>query len=334
MFLQSGLGYRFRYSRGYIQHDLDYQKSLINRHGYIVHADTREKSPYDTIVEFLPIREVTIKEVRDLGAFVWIYFELGDWIFFSEDNQEPNEYHPVIFDHTPVQSRDALTLTLYESSNLRLKTIDDDPSGKRVDVIQNWGRIVKHMARFEAHKERKATYLKLLSLKMTECENHATPKALSSDTERGYELKSDADYRIEVFQYSPHELPEAPDAPFPLTLVVDEKRIVPLVKESTIWGKYDLLLMSLRPKATMRDYRTLLRFEPKQEDKDMKLTVTIPVRILKGWRRLLGALSVAGATTLVALANLIPEESFGARAMLACTAFVLAFLGLFYGVNR
>jgi len=326
MFLQSGLGYRFRYKREYVFPSLQDPNKLIDRKGYIVHAHTKknELKEKDDILEFLPIREVTIREVKDLGAFVWIYFELGDWITFSRDDQTPNEHHTLLRSSTPAQSQDMLTLTLYESQNLVLDTTKDDPSGQRVEVIQNWVRIIKQMARFQPHKEKKPTYLKLMSVQAANCENAIEPVTFSK-TERGYELRSDTDHKIQVFQYNPTGVPKEP---FPLTLFVDEERIVPLVKDSTIWGEYDLLLMSLRPSATLRDYRTLLRFEPKLGE-DMKLTVTIPVKVLKGFRLLVGPLSVAAAIALGSLMGVTKDASI--QVALILIAFSVALIGTYWG---
>ena len=192
MFLQSGLGYRFRYRSKYVLPEfVESPEKIVDRKGYIVHAHTRRNpSPEpDTILEFLPIREATIKEVKKFGEFIWLYFEVGDWVsYLKDDVQGLNEHHASVSNSTPAESRDSLRLTLYDASGLNLNTIADDPSGKSVEVTQNWIRIAKQMAKFEPHKSRKPTYLKLASIKAPNCRNPVVPRTFSK-TERGYEFR-------------------------------------------------------------------------------------------------------------------------------------------------
>jgi hypothetical protein len=329
MFLQSGLGYRFRYSRTNVEPDLFLNpERLIGRKGYLIHAHTSENpKPPDTIHEFLPIREATVRDARAFGEFLWIYFEVGGWICYSRNEvADQNEHHLEVQDATPSDSRSFLKFTLYESAGLNLRTIADDPSGKSEEVMQNWIRIVKEMAKFPDHAQRKPSYLKMISIKAKECENLLLPVMLS-DSERGYKIRSDTDYRIETFQYNPHGVPSKP---FPFRLVVDEKRIIPLIGEATILGRYDFFTLYFRPSATLRSYGTILGFQVDTET-DMKLSVRIHAKILRGFGQLLGAIAVAISIGFASLIKEIIQGTITGWSVLYGVGFaVLSFIGLFY----
>ena len=335
MFLQSGLGYRFRYRCNYVSPEfIENPEKLVNRKGYIVHAHTRQNpSPEpDTIFEFLPIREATIKEVKQFGEFIWLYFEVGDWVsYLKDDVQSLNEHHASIFNSTPERCRNSLCMTLYEAPGLSLDTITDYPPGQLAEVTANWIRIAKQMARFEPHKNVKPTYFKLISIKAANCENPTMPKTFS-ETERGYEFKSDTDYRIEIFQYYPHGVPSKP---FPLRLVVDEKRVVSLVGEAKVLGMYDLLVMSFRPSPTLRSYGTLLKFEANSES-EVKLSITLYAKVKRGWRQLAAALAVAAGIGLASSVSTLGQGTLGLVVALALgfSATVLGFIGFYWSGPR
>jgi len=335
MFLQSGLGYRFRYSRDYVQPSLfENPKAMVGRTGYVVHVHTSEnlsgphgKAPRDSIHEFLPVREVTIRDVKPFGDFIWMYFEVGDWVYFTKQKTIPNEHHQAVFDSIPPESRNSLFLTLYEAPGLKLDTIPDRLSVKSEDVTANWIRIVDNMARFPDHKSRKPTYLKLISVRAKDCTNPVFPVPLS-ESESGYELRSDKDYRMEIFQYNDEIFAHGvPPKPFPLKLVIDKERIVPLVDEATIVGKYDFLTMHFRPSSTLRSYGTTMGVEVETES-EMRLTVKIHARVLRGLGQLVASIAVAGG---IGLASLASGSFTNASYAIAAVASLLGFVGFYYG---
>ena len=328
MFLQSGSGYRFRYSRKYVQPKLFQDpRMLVGRRGYVVHANTSQsvQGP-DTIHEFLPVREVTIRDVKLFGEFIWVYFQVGNWIVFSEQNEVPNEYHQVVLNSTPLQSQKLLSLTLYEASGLNLSTIADDPSVSPEQVTENWIRIANHMARFPDHKSRKPTYLKLIAVRTKDCANPVLPKAFS-ETESGYEFRSDKDYRMEIFQYNEYGVPAEP---FSLKLEVDRDRIIPLADEATILGRYDFLTLHFRPSATLRSYGTILGVQVDTKN-DMKLSVRLHARILRGLGQIVGSIAVAGS---IGLASLAPGLASGTTTnisyFIAGMTALVGFIGFYY----
>jgi len=335
MFLQSGLGYRFRYSRTYVQPALsENPKAMVGRTGYIVHVQTSENRPGpdgkarpDSIHEFLPVREATIRDVKPFGDFIWIYFEVGDWVSFVQQKRIPNEHHQAVFDSTPPESRSSLSLTLYEASGLKLDTIPDRPSARSEDVTANWIRIVDNMARFPDHKSKKPTYLKLICVRAKDCANPVLPVSLT-ESESGYELRSDKDYRIEIFQYNDEIFEHGvPPKPFPLKLVIDKERIVPLMDEATILGKYDFLTMHFRPSSTLRSYGTTMGIEVETQS-EMRLTVKIHARVLRGLGQLVASIAVAGG---IGLASLASGSFTSASYAIAAVASVLGFVGFYYG---
>jgi hypothetical protein len=324
MFLESNLGYRFRYKRKYIQPSLlDKSTSIIGRRGYIVHVNTSKntgKKP-DTIHEFLPIREATIKEMRSFGEFVWIYFEVGNWISYSQE-RSPNAYHNLVRQATPPQSSQALTLTMYEAPGLKLDTIRDDPSAQSV-VTANWIRIVNQMARFPDHKSRLPTYLKMIAVRRKDCQNPIFPKAFS-DTENGYEMSSDKDYRVEIFQYNEYG---PPAKPFSLKIGVDENRITPVIDRAAIVGQYDFLALDIRPLPTLQSYEATLSFEVDLES-DMKLDVRIPTRIKRGFGQIVGAIAIAAGFALATLAQVFAAGN--TIYLVAGLSALMGFIGFYY----
>jgi hypothetical protein len=333
MFLPSHLTYRFRYSPFYVPSEFFADPTgLTNRKGYIVHANTR-KRPHlkDVLMEFLPIREVTIRTAKQFGEFLWLQFELGDWVIYKDpSDRRPNEHHKMLRDVTPKRSRNIVTLTLYEAPTLKLETLSDDPSGASERVASNWMRIVNRMEAFEGHKKYKPTYLKLVALRNTTCESAVIP-GLISGLDSGYNLRSGNDYRLEVLEYSPYRVP---DKPFPMKLKVDENRIVPLVDEATIFGGYDFLLTTFRPVATLSPYRTILHVQVESTNK-MKVTVDLHAKILRSWRRVISAIFVAVGIGLSTVAPSIAEGHLTVDFALVGTLVAVAgFISLLWSGER
>jgi len=359
MFLQQGLEYRFRYTNHYIHPDILKREELTGRNGFIVHIDAAERpheeyetehenaDKYDEIREFLPIREVTIREVQSLGDFIWVRFEVGAWVKFSEDREtQVNELHEAVEKSTPKESRSVLRFTMYEAPGLYLPTTSNSSEWSH-EVISNWIRIVKRMKEFQAHKARTPTYMKLTSVKSLASNQFLTPKLLEGGG-RGYEFKSDKDHQLEIFQYTPHYRPDALiPKPFNLNLVIDEKRIIPLVGHANVIGKYDSLRLSFRPSPTIRDYGTVISFEQEtgidtdrlvngksgatsnvETSQRMDLSVELYAKVLRGWRQLVAAFGIAAGIVLAS------TVSIGPALWLAITiplAVLFGVLGVYYG---
>ncbi len=333
MFLPSHLTYRFRYSPSYVPPQIfTNPASLTKRKGYIVHANTRQRPHLkDALLEFLPIREVTIRDAKQFGQFLWIHFELGNWVIYkAPSSSQPNEYDKTLRGVTPKGSRNIVTLTLYEAPSLKLETLPDDPSGRSEQVASNWMQIVKRMKEFEGHKNYEPTYLKLLALKNITCENAVVP-GLISGLDSGYKLQSGNDYRLEVLEYNPYRVP---DEPFPLKLKFDENRIVPLVNEATILGGYDFLITSFRPTATLSPYRTILHVQVESANK-MKVAVSLHAKILRSSSRMISAVCVAVGIGLSTVAPSIAEGHLTIDYALVGTLVAVAgFISLLWSGER
>jgi hypothetical protein len=321
MFLPSGMSYRFRYSPEYVsQAILENPLKLRNRKGYVIHANTTKRpEKFDEVHELLPIREITIRHVKQYGEFIWIHFELGNWVLYSDGEARPNEHHLSVRNATPEESRDLLRLTLYEAPGLTMRTLADDCSGVSEEVIRNWMRIVKGMKEFQGHREYRPDYLKLACIRDAKCENSVTP-TLISEFESGYAFRSGNDYRVEIVQFN---LFGPPDEPYPLRLSVDHKRVVPLVTEATILGRYDSLTTSFRPTATLSSYRTTLRIEACSGSK-MRLNVALHAKILTSWKRLASAAWVAIG---IGVSAIVPSLSPGSTVNYALIGGLLAVAG-------
>jgi len=142
----------------------------------------------------------------------------------------------------------------------------------------------------------------------------------------------DTEYQIEIFQYNSYGVPSKP---FPVKLMVDEDRIVPLVGEATVLGEYDILAMSFRPSPTLRSYGTLLKFETFSES-EMKLSVTLYAKVKRGWRQLAAALAVAAGIGLASSVSTLGQGTLGLVVALALgfSATVLGFIGFYWSGPR
>jgi hypothetical protein len=201
----------------------------------------------------------------------------------------------------------------------------DDPSMQEI-VTANWVRIVNQMARFPDHKANLPSYLKLISVRRKDCGNPIFPRTFSN-SENGYELSSEKDYRLEIFQYNEYG---PPAKPFSLKLEVDKDRITPVVDEEIIVGQYDFLALYVRPTATLRSYGTSLSLEVKV-DSDMRLRVRIPARILRGLGQIVGSVAVAGSFALATLGQGLVSGTVTTNSIaLAAIAALFGFLGFYY----
>jgi len=142
----------------------------------------------------------------------------------------------------------------------------------------------------------------------------------------------DTEYQIEIFQYNSYGVPSKP---FPVKLMVDEDRIVPLVGEATVLGEYDILAMSFRPSPTLRSYGTLLKFETFSES-EMKLSIALYARVLRGWRQLMGALAVAAGIGLASLPSILPQGTItgGWGWVLVSVTALLGFIGFLWATTK
>jgi len=117
--------------------------------------------------------------------------------------------------------------------------------------------------------------------------------------------------------------------------MVDEDRIVPLVGEATVLGEYDILAMSFRPSPTLRSYGTLLKFETFSES-EMKLSIALYARVLRGWRQLMGALAVAAGIGLASLPSILPQGTItgGWGWVLVSVTALLGFIGFLWATTK
>lgn len=239
LFLPSGVRYRFRYSKEWVQADFltkDGSKVLLDKRAIIAHIHTKKENEGDyKILEFIPIREAKIDDVKVLGEFLWVSFVLGDWIHYHEAQAAKlNEYHELFKKQVPIDSREYVNKIMFSVDRFDIDTIPDDPTGDDEEVLRNWTQLTRQIAGLEPHQN--SIFTKMLALKDFNTKKSVSPTILGEHV-AGYQLGTGRVYSIDVAQYSPGE---RQIASFNLNLLVPTV-ITPIKGEAEVKGRYDIL---------------------------------------------------------------------------------------------
>jgi hypothetical protein len=295
LFLPSGIEYRFRYHRQWVPDEFQKKEKLMSfsgAEGFVVHIDTKkhhedlhhgEPDTYE-IREFIPIRKVRIREAKFFGAFVWVSFTLGDWVHFREEARTdvPNEHHETFRRASPPESQSQVTKIFYEVEHFKVETIPDDFSGESAEMISNWFRIVSHVSKLEAHKDKQSIFMKLWRIAESGTA-YVEPAELPGGF-TGYFLNSGKHYFVDVMQFFPYRSLETP---FQFTVRTDSKVVRELKPADTVQGKYDLLRMIIQCEHIDRDENSFMHFLAPDQDEHMMISNLIHIRVRRSLTRLL-----------------------------------------------
>jgi len=307
MFYPSQISYRFRYDKKWLSQEFkladgrlskDEILTLVGKKAMLVHIQTEEKDGQYKILEFLPIREATIQEVKILGEFLWLNFTLGDWIIYHEESigDKVNEYHELFRSQTPKDSRDTVNQLVFFVKKFGVKTMPDDPTGKDEEVLSNWTLIAGHMSRFGFQAAKRAlVFLKLVSIRNVDDGKVLRGKILDS-SQRGFEFEADKSYSFDIAEYCGRNI-----EPFEIELKTQADKIEPILGKAEIRGKYDMLHFIVNCKAAKKDYVSMLLFEPSSGGQDNLVSrALLQVRIkTRKWRNVWLPLLFFGVSTLL-----------------------------------
>lgn len=301
MFYPSQIDYRFRYDEKWLSHELksdngriskEEVQKLVGKKALIIHILTEEKYK---ILEFLPIREATIHEVKILGEFLWLSFILRDWIVYQEKAVEGkvNEYHELLKEKIPKNSRNTINQLVFLVKKFGIETIPDDPTGENDDVLSNWTLIAGHMSRVGLRASKKALiFMKLVSLKNIDSKKALCGKILDSN-QRGFELESDKSYSLEIAEYCTVDI-----KPFEIELKTEMDRIMPTLGKTEVRGKYDRLYFIINCRPTDKESLSTIIFEPSDSEEYLISKALLMIKIkTRKWRNLWLPLLLFGVST-------------------------------------
>lgn len=335
LFLPSGVHYRFRYRRELVPDEFfteDGIKELKGKKAILIHVHTcKEEEDRYRILEFIPLREGKIDNVRNMGEFLWIQFVLGDWIIYHKEPKtgEVNEFHELFKRQIPGEYHDFLKHIMFFVEGFKVKTIQDDPTGEKEDVLQNWTLMVKHVSKIESHQD--SIFIKILSIKDINTRKSVPAKLLDTHVS-GYELESSKVYIIDFVQYYPRE---TEIKPFYMNIVTPDV-IIPIKGEAEIKGKYDLLNFLINTKSVEKTINTFIEFKALSKEKNVISETFFNIRI-KGQRLkvvlllLLFGLGIMLEEIAIQLAEIMAGKSFNPVAIVAAiSGGIFSTLGLFF----
>jgi len=293
MFYPSQINYRFRYDKKWLSPEFksadgriskEKVQKMVNKKAILVHILTKKKEQQYKILEFLPIREATIHEVKILGEFLWLSFILENWIVYHKEaaNGEINEYHELFKRQIPEDSRDIVTQLLFFVKRIEVDTIPDDPTGENEEVLSNWTLIAGHMSRLGSCASEKALiFMKLVSLKNIDTKKVLRAKILDSD-QRGFEFEAARSYSFDIAEYCVKNI-----EPFEIELKTQMDRITPILGKAEVRGKYDMLHFMIDCKQTTKGYTSAVLFEPPNAKDYLTSKASLTVKIkARNWRNL------------------------------------------------
>lgn len=258
LFLPSSIHYRFRYRKKWVPAEFltkEGAEKLKGKRAIIVHIYTKKEREKNRILEFLPLREAKIDNVRRLGEFLWIRFILGDWIHYHEAPKagELNEFHELFKRQVPEDYREFVNKIMFFVKGFEIKTIPDDPTGENDEVIKNWTLMARHFGKLEPHQN--SIFTKILSIKDIDTRKSVPSTLLDTDVS-GYQLKAGRVYSIDVAQYYPGE---KEITPFNLNLITPTV-MTPIKGQAEIKGKYDLVQFIIDCKSSEKAINTFMAF--------------------------------------------------------------------------
>jgi len=293
LFLPSAIHYRFRYRKEWVPAEFltrEGAKELNGKRAIVVHIHTKkEKEGVYKILEFIPLREAKIDNVRVLGEFLWIRFVLGEWIHYHEAPEagELNEYHELFKKRVPKDSREYVNKIMVFVDRFEIETIPDDPTGENEEVIKNWTQIARHIGNLEPHQD--SIFTKILSLQDINT-RESVSSALLDEHITGYQLKAGRVYSIDVAQYYPRE---KEITPFNLNLITPTV-ITPIKGEAEIKGKYDILHFIIDCKSSEKTFNTFMAFRASQRTRYLISEPFFNLRIKGEWRKVAFSLIIFG----------------------------------------
>jgi hypothetical protein len=293
LFLPSGIQYRFRYRKELVSAEFltkDGARDLIGRKAIIVHIHTeKNRDEAYKILEFIPLREAKIDNVRVLGEFLWIQFILGDWIHYHNVPElgKLNEHHDSFKERIPKDSREYVNKIMLFVDEFAIDKIPDDPTGEKEEVIRNWTQMARHIGNLEPHQN--SIFTKVLCIKDINTRESISPSLLGEHI-TGYQLRAGRVYSIEVAQYHPKETEMTP---FNLNLITSTV-ITPIKGEAEIKGKYDILQFIIDCKSSEKNTNTFMAFRVSQRTQYMVSEPFFDLRIKGGRGKTASALIVFG----------------------------------------
>jgi hypothetical protein len=204
---------------------------MINAEGMIVHTDISELEDGSYLInKYVPVRRVTITEIKDLDRFVWVSMKLGDWVCYDDCN------HEKILKSTPSKYRTFIKSTFYSVNNLSFDFIGDCEEKS----IANWYNLVKEIQKFKGHIENKSIFLKMIDFKQMSCNNEVNIgfKTINKSQECFFELIDGQDYKIELLQHYPYE---HSITDLKMHFDTDDEKIVAFPPYAEVHGKYDVI---------------------------------------------------------------------------------------------
>jgi hypothetical protein len=306
MFYPSQLNYRFRYDKKWLSKNFKLAdggisksviQELVGKKAILVHILTEKEDQQYKILEFLPLREATIHEVKILGGFLWLGFTLGDWIVYHQESTDSkvNEHHETFRRQTPENSRDQVEELVFLVNDFKVETIPDDPTGENEEVLSNWTRLAGHMSRFGLRCSKKTLiFMKLVSLKSIEAKKALSAKPLDSK-ERGFTFEAGKSYSFNIAEYCGTNI-----EPFEMKLKTQIDKITPTVEKAEVRGKYDMLNFLINCKPAQKESISAILFEPSNAKDYLITKALLKVKIKTGkWRTLWFPLLLFGFSTFV-----------------------------------
>jgi len=293
LFLPSGVHYRFRYRRAWVPPEFltkEGAKKLNGTKAIIVHIHTKKESEEAyKILEYIPLREAKIDEVKVLGEFLWIGFVLGDWVHYHNATkaEELNEYHESFKRRVPKDYREYVSKIIFFVDNFDIETVPDDPTGENEDIIKNWTQMATHIGNLEPHKD--SIFTKILSIQDMNTRESISP-TLFDEHITGYQLRGGRVYSIDVAQYYPGK---EKITPFDLNLITSGA-IRPIKGEAEIKGKYDILNFIFDCRSTEKTLNTFMAFRVVQRTEYMISEPFFNLRIKGAWRKVASSLVMFG----------------------------------------
>lgn len=336
LFLPSGIHYRFRYRKEWLPAEFlteEKAEELTGKTAIIVHIHTRkEKEEVYRILEFIPLREAKIDNVRVLGEFLWIRFILGDWIYYHEAPKagELNEFHELLKKQVPRDSREFVKKLMFCVKKFEIGTIQDDPSGEDDEVIKNWTLIASHVGKLKPHQN--SMFTRILSVKDMNKREPVSPISLDTHIS-GYQLNASRVYSIDILQYYYPIQKEI--KPFNLNLLTSTG-ITPIKGDAEIKGKYDLLHFIFDCRSSEKTVNTFIAFRASPHGPYLISEPFFNIRIKGRWRRVASSLLIFGIGVISTnIADQLVELAAGKPAntpvlIIAAIGTIFSTLGLFW----
>jgi len=340
MFYPSGIHYRFRYQTKWVSDEFkdmsgqldDSKINFLNGRDAIIVLISTQKNDTFKLHEFLPVREAVITNARIVGDFLWIDFELGNWVTYVESASfsAPNEHHETIKGLMPEDSKTVVTRLLLQTKPFSLATVSDNAGLNDMDTLNNWTKITTHISNFHLNRaDSKKIPVFLKFMKMVDTTKNKNMKVVDVGDQKGFEITSDHSYNLDIVEYTNQNV-----QPFDLELKTDEKLISQTAGISEIRGKYDLLHFNFLCASLSKSVITTFSFESSSKDYTIgKLFFWAKVKT-KRWNYVIGPLLVLTISALFAgdeFVNFLTGQPFnGGTLVIGLVGSILSLVGTQY----